>query len=252
MRIRFLSLFSGIGGIDLGLERAGMQCVGQVEIDAWCRRVLRKHWPDVPLFDDIRKVTGDEFGQIDLIAGGFPCQDISAAGKGGGIHAARSGLWWEMHRITRHARPNWVLVENVPALRTRGSDEVIASLEELGYTCWSLVVGAWAVGAHHKRDRAWVIATRLPMSHPNSVRSQRAGKTQKESWSREQFEGLVQTALRVSVPAGKSGGVSDGISGRMDRLRGLGNAVVPQVVTALGGCIMQLNKGISRSELRPG
>lgn len=97
MTIRFGSLFSGIGGIDLGLERAGMQCVWQVEIDEFCRKVLTKHWPDVPKFNDVRECGKHNLEQVDLIAGGFPCQDISNAGKRAGIDGKQSGLWSEFH-----------------------------------------------------------------------------------------------------------------------------------------------------------
>lgn len=156
--LKFLSLFAGIGGLDLGLERAGMTCVGQVEIEPFAQAVLTCRWPDVPKWADVRAFNGSECGPVDLVCGGFPCQDISAAGKGAGLSGERSGLWYEMLRIIRAARPAWVLAENVPALRTRGYDAVAAGLEEAGYTVRPLVVGAWAVGAPHKRDRVWIVA----------------------------------------------------------------------------------------------
>lgn len=159
--MNFLSLFSGIGGIDLGLERSGMTCVGQVEIDPFCRRVLAKHWPDVPRFEDVRTFTGDQVGAVDLICGGFPCQDVSLAGKGAGVEAGeRSGLWREFRRIILEKLPRWVLVENVPGLRTRGADLVLAQLGEAGYACWPLVVGAEHVGAPHRRHRVFIIGCR--------------------------------------------------------------------------------------------
>lgn len=159
-----------------------MRVVAQCEIDPFCRAVLAKHWPDVPRFEDVRELTaeiisgvlsGDARGQsrgperprasvarptIDLIAGGFPCQDVSSAGKGAGIGGARSGLWREMARLVAECRPAWVLVENVPALRSRGADRVLADLEAIGFDAWPLVVGAWAVGAPHRRDRVWIVA----------------------------------------------------------------------------------------------
>jgi len=126
--LRVLSLFSGIGGIDLGLERAGMRVVAQCEIEPFARAVLAKHWPDVRRYEDVRTLDGTEWrGTVDLVAGGFPCQDISTAGKGKGIEKGeRSGLWREMRRIIGECRPRWVLAENVPALRTRGADIVLA------------------------------------------------------------------------------------------------------------------------------
>lgn len=160
--MNFLDLFAGIGGFSLGLERAGMQCVGQVEIEPFCLSVLEHHWPAVWRGKDVRDVAPDDVvrrcGRIDLLCGGFPCQDLSVAGKGKGLSGERSGLWWEMFRLIRGIRPDWLLIENVPALRTRGADDVLGALESEGYTCWPCVVGAWAVGAPHRRDRVWIVA----------------------------------------------------------------------------------------------
>ena len=160
--MRILSLFSGIGAHDLGLERAGMTIAGQCECDPWCLAVLGKHWPKVPRFDDVRALTGELVaqvcGRVDLVTGGFPCTDISLAGKGAGLAGQHSGLWHEMRRIVSEVRPAWVLAENVPALRTRGADEVLEGLEALGYACWPLVVGAEDAGAPHRRRRVWIVA----------------------------------------------------------------------------------------------
>lgn len=156
-----LSLFSGIGGLDLGFERAGFTIVAQCEKDDYCRRVLAKHWPGVPCHKDVKDVGRDTVpGGVECVIGGFPCQDLSVAGKGAGIHGERSGLWWEMRRVIDEVRPRWVCVENVPALRSRGGDEVLASLEELGYSCWPLVVGAVHAGAPHERKRVFLVAHR--------------------------------------------------------------------------------------------
>src|SRR4030095_3747973 len=150
------SLFSGIGGMDLGLERAGWECRWQVECDPFCLSVLERHWPDVPRFRDVRAV-GSELERVDLIAGGFPCQDVSVAGARAGIGGERSGLWSEFARIVSCLRPRWVLVENVPGLRTQGADRVLHDLEARGYTAWASVVGARHVGAPHRRDRVWIV-----------------------------------------------------------------------------------------------
>lgn len=180
MTLRVLSLFSGIGGIDLGLERAGMRVVAQCEIDPFCRAVLAKHWPHVERFDDVQRLDGTVWaGRVDLVAGGFPCQDISTAGKGKGIeHGERSGLWREMHRIVAECRPTWVLIENVPALRTRGADRVLADLESLGYACVPLVVGAWAVGAPHRRDRVWIVGR---LEYPDNANRGRPSTTEQSA-----------------------------------------------------------------------
>lgn len=160
--MKFISLFSGIGGIDLGLEWAGMQCIRQVEIDPFCLAVLEKHWPNVPKYNDVTTFNATGYlGNIDAVAGGFPCQDISVAGKGKGLQGERSGLWREFNRIIGECGPRWVLIENVPALRSRGADVVLSDLEKLGYSAWPCVVGAWAVGAPHKRDRVWIVASRM-------------------------------------------------------------------------------------------
>ena len=115
----FGSLFAGIGGIDLGLERAGWECKWQVEIDDYCQRVLAKHWPDVPRFGDITSLDGSELAPVDMIVGGFPCQDLSVAGKREGIKGDRSGLFFELARLLRVVRPRYVLLENVPGLLAR-------------------------------------------------------------------------------------------------------------------------------------
>lgn len=156
--MRYLSLFSGIGGLDLGLDRAGWTCVGQCEANPFCRAVLAKHWPDVRRWDDVRTLKGSDVGSIDAICGGFPCQDISVAGKGAGIDGERSGLWSEMFRLVRELRPAWILGENVPALRTRGADRVLGDLEGEGYACGADVVGACDAGAPHKRQRVFIVA----------------------------------------------------------------------------------------------
>jgi len=151
-------LFAGIGGMSLGLERAGFTIRWQVEVEAYCENVLARHWPDVLRRRDVRFAGAATLPPVDLIAGGFPCQDISAAGRGIGIERGhRSGLWREFARIVRELRPSWVLIENVPALRSRGADRVLGDLEAAGYACWPLVVGARHVGAPHRRDRVWIV-----------------------------------------------------------------------------------------------
>ena len=157
--MKFGSLFAGIGGIDLGLERAGMTCRWQIEIDEYARQVLAKHWPDVPRYSDITEVDGRVLEPVDLIAAGFPCQDISYAGKGAGLDGERSGLFWETIRMVRQCQPRYVLLENVAALLTRGLDRVLGTLAEIGYDAEWHCIPAAAVGAPHIRDRVFIIAT---------------------------------------------------------------------------------------------
>lgn len=164
--MRVLSLFSGIGLHDLGLTRAGMEIVGQCEIDPFALAVLEKYWPTVHRWKDIKDVTVESIrekcGHIDLITGGFPCTQVSAAGKGEGIGTEespteKSGLVWELLRIIRGVRPHWLILENVPRLRTLGADEILHELEQAGYACWPLVVGANCAGLPHERKRVWIV-----------------------------------------------------------------------------------------------
>ena len=167
--MRVLDLFSGIGGFSLGLERAGLRTVAFCEIDPYCRAVLRKHWPDVPCYDDvttlnIERLNADGIG-ADVIAGGFPCQDISTAGKGAGITGERSGLWKHYARIIGEVRPRYAIIENVSALLSRGLGDVLGDLSALGYDAEWHCIPASAVGAPHRtgshldcglpRMRAW-------------------------------------------------------------------------------------------------
>ena len=154
----FGSLFAGIGGFDLGLERAGMSCQWQVEIEDYPTKILEKHWPEVHRERDIKECSGENLEPVDLICGGFPCQDISVAGKGAGLAGERSGLWYEMHRIIGDIKPRWVVVENVAALLHRGMDVVLRDLSAIGYDCEWHIISASAVGAPHRRERVWIIA----------------------------------------------------------------------------------------------
>ena len=152
------SLFAGIGGFDLGLERAGFDIAWQVEIDPYCQRVLAKHWPTVHRYGDIRAIDWSAVEPVDLLCGGFPCQDISLAGKGAGLSGERSGLWFEYAKAINALKPRYVLIENVAALRSRGLDQVLGSLAALGYDAEWHCIPACAVGAPHRRDRVWIVA----------------------------------------------------------------------------------------------
>lgn len=239
--MRFLSLFSGIGGLDLGLERAGMTCVGQVEIDPYCRVVLAKHWPDVPRHDDVTTYdprTADEF---DLIAAGFPCQDVSNAGKRTGISGTRSRLYRRVVFCLRLVRPKYALLENVAALLKRGMGRVLGDMAASGYDAEWDCVPAGAFGAHFMGDRVFIFASRAASGcvRWEGVRSFALGTNQ---WGRNELEGLVRTARESGVPAGSFGRVSDGVSHRMDRTKGLGNSVVPQVAEAIGRAVMEVDQ----------
>jgi len=164
--MRVGSLFSGIGGFDLGLERSGMSVAWQSEIEPFAAAVLETHWPGIPNHGDVRSIRRDTVEPVDLICGGFPCQPYSVAGKGLGVDDSRD-LWPEYARIVRELRPRWVVAENVAALRIRGYDRVHEDLEAAGYAVWAFVVGADDIGADHPRKRAWIVA------HDSRIRVER-------------------------------------------------------------------------------
>ena len=235
--MRFGSLFAGIGGFDLGLERAGMECAWQVEIDPWAQKVLAKHWPDVRRYGDICEVNYPE--PVEVLCGGFPCQDISGAGKGAGITGSRSGLWKEYKRIIREVGPRWVIIENVSILRSRGLVTVLQDLSEIGYDAEWHCVPASYVGAPHRRDRIWIVAypnqQGLEGSGPQRILQGRQTTT---GHTGQGSAGGQTTHWAVEPNVGR---VANGVPKRVDRLRGLGNAVVPQVVEFIGNQIMRAN-----------
>ena len=313
----FGELFAGIGGFSLGLERAGMTCKWQVEIDTYARAVLNKHWPDVRRHDDVRTFppthTHTQDFSVDLICGGFPCQDISVAGKGAGLAGERSGLWNDFARIIRAVRPRWVVIENVPALTARGLGTVLGDLAEIGFDAEWHCIPASAVGAPHRRERMWIVGFRVRNdqeadaprsdtdcfgSHQEKVHvvgdaelrdeqerlsgsmgqhvadtKRKRREAARDSLQHSQASSYRQTGFVGSsrqVPsdtdsarrqqqrraepipaeqfAAECGGwwesepdvgrVAHGIPSRMDRLRCLGNAVVPQVVEVIGRAIL--------------
>jgi DNA (cytosine-5)-methyltransferase 1 len=159
--LNVLDIFSGIGGFSIGLEAVGMQTVAFCEINPFCRKILTRHWPSVPIFSDITTIDKKDLKAlppIDVIAGGFPCQDISVAGKQKGIEAKRSGLWKEFARLINEIRPKYAIIENVANLRSQGLISVLQDLWEIGYDAEWHCIPASAFGAPHRRDRIWIIA----------------------------------------------------------------------------------------------
>jgi DNA (cytosine-5)-methyltransferase 1 len=171
------SLFAGIGGFDLGFERAGFKTIWQVEINPYCQKVLAKNFPEAKRYGDIRECGRGNLVPVDVICGGFPCQDISNAGLRAGIDGERSGLWGEMHRIIGELRPRFALVENVAALLGRGFGRVLGDLAEIGYDAEWEVISAADVGAPHLRERVWILA--YPMRRSGSTQP----GEQQEEWS---------------------------------------------------------------------
>lgn len=240
------SLFSGIGGLELGLERAGLgPVVWQCERDPFARSILRKHWPDVPCVEDVHDVWAEPLERAELICGGFPCQDVSAAGSGAGLAGARSGLWYEFLRVVDVHQPAVVVVENVTSGQKRWLPHVIEGLEELGYIPCPVVLSAAEVGAPHLRRRTFVLADTnggclrvVQQRHAGRGNSLRDEGQSLDLDDGEAWRAAVPSAWR-SAP--RMDGVGDGISGGLDRrrrCRAIGNAVVPQVAEVIGRIIV--------------
>jgi len=235
-----LDLFSGIGGFSLGLERAGFKTVAFCEIDPYCRRVLAKHWPEVPIYDDVRTVSADRLRAdgiaVDVICGGFPCQDISSAGNKVGINGERSGLWLEYARIIGELRPRFVIVENVADLLVRGLGDVLGSLASLGYDSEWHCIPASYVGLPQARDRVWVVANISRRRRSRGSEWDDQGATAK-GW--DDHDRLALAQCRAREAASRIRRMDDGLPHGVDRLRALGNAVVPQIPELIGRAILQ-------------
>ncbi|MBO9437315.1 DNA (cytosine-5-)-methyltransferase [Sulfitobacter sp. R18_2] len=250
-KLRVLDLFSGIGGFSLGLERTGgFETVAFCEIEEFPRKVLAKHWPEVPCYHDVTKLTGDILERdgiaVDVITGGFPCQDISTAGRQAGIgEGTRSGLWSEIVRLIGELQPRYVIVENVANLLSGPSEKrggwfgrVLGDLAECGYDAEWENIPASALGAPHRRERVWLVA------YPPKVRN--AGKVLcdldpkgHEGWA----SGASLLPSRIDGLAPPEGGYSlrfgDGFPDFMGELNGYGNAVVPQIPEMIGRSILE-------------
>jgi DNA (cytosine-5)-methyltransferase 1 len=222
--MRLGSLFAGIGGIDLGFQRAGFEIAWQVENDEYCRRVLAKHWPNVLRHDDVKTFPPEGDWQVDCIAGGFPCQPVSLAGKGLAQHDER-WLWPEFARVVRAIRPRFVALENVPGLLVRGFGDVLGRLAALGYSARWGVLSACSMGFPHMRRRLFVVA------HDEKIRCSWDYQSNARITGNDQWRMLKskRTDRRDSEP--RVGRVVHGIPSELDkrRIEGLGNAVVPQV-----------------------
>jgi DNA (cytosine-5)-methyltransferase 1 len=239
--VKFISLFAGIGGLDLGLERAGMECVAQVEIDEFCQKILTKHWADVPKYKDVRDVGKHNLPTAELICGGFPCQDVSLAGRRLGLEGKRSTLWSEFYRIVCEVQPRWVVIENVAGLLSSDDGEffkrILWDFSKIGFNAEWFNLFASDFSAPHPRERIFVVA------YPASARLERIHW--KESWEKSarfakgsmgdggiaywEGWGLEPAVVRMGY----------GIPSRMDRLKSLGSAVVPQVAEFVGRQIME-------------
>jgi DNA (cytosine-5)-methyltransferase 1 len=241
-KLRVLDLFSGIGGFSLGLERTGgFETVAFCEIEPFPRRVLAKHWPNVPIYEDVRELSAERLAAdgigVDVICGGFPCQDISYAGGGAGLSGDRSGLWSEYARLIGELGPQFVVVENVAALLDRGMGAVLGTLSDLGYDAQWDTASACSVGHTHMRRRVFLVAypdsfngwERLRHSLARSFRSVQA---------LDSFAGTrARQKARMANPSELYGGANDVPEGP-HRNRALGNAVIPQIPEMIGRAIL--------------
>lgn len=280
------SLFSGIGGIELGFKKAGFETKWFVESDKYAQQILRKNFPETPIYGDITKVDFTTVPKVDILTGGFPCQDISYAGKGDGIKGSRSSLWKYYKKAIGVLRPKYAFIENVPAIINRGLNVVLADLAEVGYDAEWYNLSASAVGAFHKRDRLFVIAYlqeqrkwRLSIQQRNqrkeSIDIDGSCKTISDSEGtrempiQQQGQGncIVKNGedvsdtnetgqqrereiqIRQELFCGQEGywavepelgRVAHGVSNRVDRIRCIGNAVVPQVAEVFAQAIKEV------------
>lgn len=242
-KLRVLSLFAGIGGFDIGLDRTGgFETVAFCEIDPFCRRLLAQQWPGVPIYNDVRElIYGDASSVIaarpNVIVGGFPCQDISSAGHRAGIDGDRSSLWSFFAATICGVRPEWVIVENVRDLLIRGIDRVLGDLAAIGYDAWWDCVRASQLGYPHARDRLILVA------YPAALRREEGER------SAQEWRGLIRARVHGSPsPWARSANddevrsqfvrIVDGLPDRVDRLGALGNAVVPEVIEIAGRAIL--------------
>ncbi len=236
--LRVLDLFSGIGGFSLGLERTGgFKTVAFCEIEPFPRRVLAKHWPEVPCYDDVRTLTADRLRAdgiaLDVICGGWPCQDLSYAGKGAGLAGERSGLWSQVRRLVGELRPCLVILENVSALLDRGLGDVLGDLASLGYDAEWHCIPAASVGLPHGRDRTWIVAYAQKIEGlygllQRGLRTQFDRVSDWKDWAAQQWPEAASRVRRID----------DGLSSASQRIEALGNSVVPEIPELIGNAIL--------------
>ena len=248
-----LDLFSGIGGMSVALQD-WVRPIAYCEIDPYCQGVLLSRMYDrgleeAPIWDDIKTLSGNFFREkeIDIIYGGFPCQDISIAGIGKGLAGQRSGLFFEIIRLLRETRPRFLFLENVPAITTRGGIEVIKEVAALGYDCRWCVISASSIGALHKRDR-WFMLAKSNLCDSNIQSSKQANKetksyaSEKETWGRSSRQSWPFASINDwKEYLSEMDKCSNGISFGLDRSRALGNSVVPQQAREAFKILMGIN-----------
>jgi len=237
--MKHLDLFSGIGGFALAAQWAGMETVAFCEIDEFCHKVLSKNFPNILIHNDIKTLNGADYAGIDIVTGGFPCQDISRAGKGAGLLGSRSGLWHEMHRVIKEIRPRWVVIENSSSLRSNGLAPILQDLWEIGFDAEWHIIPASAIGCCHTRDRTWIIAN----ANSGGREAERVTKSMGEILNSEAYKQLpIAESGRFLgpkgwVPQSRMDRIIDDVPGRVGEISGYGNAIVPQVAYEILRCI---------------
>ena len=233
------SLFSGIGGFELGATWANIETIWNCEIKDWNRKILNERYPTTKQYNDIRELQSPEY--VDIISGGFPCQDISISNtKAGGIKASRSGIWSEMFRIIWNVRPKYVIIENSSAITFRGLERVLCDLSEIGYDAeWQCLSGT-NFGIQQGRERAYIIA------YPNCIGCEGQPKEQMVFTQPPQQFMRVAPGWRTrrDLPEPKSFRKANDIPGGLHRVKGLGNAVMPVIAYYLFYCIQGREKKI--------
>ena len=285
-KLKILDLFSGIGGFSLGLEATGgFETSAFCDIDPYCRKVLQQHWPNVPIFEDIKKLKGTDIGTVDIITGGYPCQPFSVAGKQKGVEDKRH-LWPEYFRLIKECRPTWVIGENVSGHIKLGLDSVIEDLESEGYSTRTFSISASSIGANHKRERIWIVAHRkenvadaygvndaiggvdrtIQETGGSGSIDERGSGTNANGFSQSSKNETLDSTItnsnskrqqeqwRTSTTQTKNksiecsswwktepnvGRVVNGLPNRVDRLKALGNSLIPQIPFYIGQTILR-------------
>ena len=237
-----LDLFSGIGGFALAAQMVGgIQTAAFCEINPYAVRVLQKNFPGVPIHNDVKTLKPNNYGRIDLITGGYPCQPFSHAGERKGADDDRH-LWPEVRRIIEECRPRMVLCENVAGHITLGLDQVLSELDSIGYSCGATVLPACAVDASHRRDRVWILAHARGIVPQDGCSEPGISSKEEAHWEATWDNGRGDTGARWEgeneYPVD---GMAHGIPSRVDRLHGLGNAIVPQVAAEILRCMMRVD-----------
>jgi DNA (cytosine-5)-methyltransferase 1 len=247
-QLTHLDLFSGIGGFAYAAKEVGLETIGFSEIDPFCCKVLKKHWPDVPNYGDIKSL--NFHGHVDVITGGFPCQPFSIAGKKKGKDDNRY-LWPEFLRIIKQSNPTWIIAENVTGIVGMELDNIIDDLEAENYETQAFIIPACASNAPHRRDRVWIVANRISERCDNSGDNRQTrylqgnkewnlAQIQQEweqfkpiTWATNKAEDWLQFNARISRS-------NDGLPKGLDRIKSLGNSIVPQIAFVILSTIFNI------------